>query len=195
MIIDTAINQQEEYIRNELLSPTKHDLYIKIKLSPIEGITYEGSMYTEIYSNNKRAIVTMPYMQISEIGVSNAIIDSYMSISRLCTLIQTYHMFNRDYSVPIIAYLIAKSMTFTKECLFNIDSVLPSNSDLMKKLDLKIFNDNRESIDIIGACKDIFLKAVKDGKIPWLYKPITVGFDIGSVEPKIKKKELLKYRF
>lgn len=182
-----SINNYKEYIRNGYLSPTEYKEIAQICLDPIQGISYNGILYNEICSDSKMAFVTMPFMSADELCTSDRLICSNTTTSRLCTLIMAYHVFNRDYTIPVLAYLLAKTMTMKNGYEFEITALLPSEE--IERLNSRISNEDGKHTDIASEVKTIFMEAIESKKIPWLKKSerFKIGFAISETEAWIKK--------
>lgn len=102
---DSFINQIEA-----LLPPTCNSCEDSI-ITDIAGITYECIVTKESMTNIKRAFVRMPMMSEHDMTISDRIMSSDYTIDRIVTLALTYHVCSRDYTIPILGYMIAKLST------------------------------------------------------------------------------------
>ena len=161
-----GIETYDAYIKESQIGYGEYTQSDVTTLQPIQGITYEGLIYEEACSGNRKSFVTMPYMSTDELVVNDRVISSDTTASRLCTLIMVYHVFNRDCTIPVVAYMIAKTLIMKPDYEFLLDSLLPS--DDIKKLSSRISNEDGKFIDIIKSSKSIFMKAINSNAIPWL---------------------------
>ena len=176
----------DAYIATEILSPTNHTRSATITLPPIDGVTYDGFVCNEQCTGIVTGIVTIPYMNTQKIGISNTVIGSSICASELCSIIEEHRKITQKPLPPIIAYLIAKSMTIKTGESFSINNISPSDDIMMDYLDIP----DEEIIDIMGLAKHVFMEAVNNGKIPWLHKRITIGFNANPSNCNFIKTEL-----
>lgn len=182
-----SINQYEDYIHDEYLSHNKYDVVARIYPDQIQGIPYSGILYKEVCSNNKISFVTMPVVSPDELCIGDRIICSNTTSSRLCTIIMAYHVFGKDCVSPVIAYLLAKTMTMKNGYEFEISSLLPSKE--LERLSSRISNEDGKPTDIVSSAKTVFMDAIVSKKIPWLEKSkrFKIGFAISTTEDWMKK--------
>lgn len=181
-----SISDYEEYIHNAYLSPSEHTVLARVYPDPIQGISYDGILYNEVCSDNKLSFVTMPFMSVENLCTNDRLISSNTTESRLTTLIMTYHVFDRDYTIPVLAYLLAKTMTMKNGYEFKISSLLPKE---IERLNVRLSNEDGKSIDIVSETTAVFMDAIESKKIPWLKKSdrFKIGFAISTTEDWIKK--------
>lgn len=187
-----SIDNYETYIHGTYLSPTEHTVLARVYPDPIDGISYNGILYNEICSDNRISFVTMPFMSIDNLCTNDRLISSDTTESRLTTLIMTYHVFGRDYTIPVVAYLLAKTMTMKNNYEFKISSLLPKE---IERLNVRLSNKDGKSIDIASEVTGIFMAAIESNKIPWLKKSkrFHIGFAISTTEDWIKKVDTVNH--